>query len=57
VINKDRGEEVCGYTMIRAKSQEALARFKTDFRKYFDQWHNHWAHCIKSQGDTLKETI
>jgi len=38
--------------IMQTKSEDIPVWFKTMvFIKYFEQWHNHWAHCMKSQGD------
>jgi hypothetical protein len=41
--------------MIQAKSWDALTEYEmVHFTKCFQQWQNHWACCMKSQGDHFK---
>ena len=38
--------------MIKVKPWNALTKFQTvHLMKYYKQCHDHWDHCVKSQGD------
>jgi len=44
-------------TVIQAKLQNALAKFQTKHLECFEQLHDCWACCVKSQGNYSEGTI